>query len=255
VSDALPAGFKMRDASGQPCVLIGNALTCSFALAAGETRTIVVNGAFVVAGTIANTATVSSAGDPNPGNNSASATTTVTGKTCTVIGTFGDDNPLLGTNKADVICGLSGNDKINGKLGNDTIYGNDGDDRLNGLGGNDLIDGGPGTDTVTYAALQQSVRVNLGTHKATGQGVDTFVSIENVTGSPGNDVLVGDALANRLDGSSGNDVVSGAAGADTLVGGAGKDKLNGGAGNDKILGGAGKDTCSQGAGKGTLSSC
>ena len=96
VSDPLPAGFRFRDASGNPCVLTGGTLTCSFDLAAGASRQIQVNGAFVVAGNVTNTATVRSAGDPNAGNDGSTATTAVTGKTCTIVGTFGDDKPCWG---------------------------------------------------------------------------------------------------------------------------------------------------------------
>jgi uncharacterized repeat protein (TIGR01451 family) len=255
VSDQLPAGFKLRDYTGGPCVLIGGKLTCSFDLAAQETRTIRVNGAFLTAGTVSNTAVVSSQGDPVASNNTSSAAVTATGKSCTIVGTFGNDNPLLGTNGNDVICGLSGNDRINAKQGDDTIYGNEGDDRIMGLGGNDLIDGGPGTDTTIYSALLQAVKCHLAQHKATGQGIDTLVSIENVTGSGKADTISGDAHKNVLTGLGGNDSLSGLAGADTLNGGAGKDHLAGGSGNDRMLGGAGPDLCAQGGGTGRKSSC
>ena len=258
VSDPLPAGFRLRDvATGQgACTTSSGTVNCAVgALAPGASATLTVNGAFVSSGSKTNTATVSATGDANSTNNQASTVTAVTGKTCTVIGTFGDDNPLLGTNKADVICGLSGDDRINGKQGNDTIYGNEGNDRLNGLGGDDHLDGGPGTDTVTYASLQQSVRVDLGRHKATGQGADTLVSIENATGSPGDDLLVGSSGRNRLTGGGGADRLSGLGGVDALLGGAGPDVLDGGDGKDSLNGGAGGDTCRPGGGGGSKKSC
>src|SRR5690606_13491332 len=52
----------------------------------------------------------------------------------------------------------------------------------------------------------------------------------------GNDTLIGNAEANRLNGDAGNDILSGGDGADTLVGGAGADTLYGGAGNDTFAG-------------------
>jgi Ca2+-binding RTX toxin-like protein len=197
--------------------------------------------------------------DGKGGTDTATVNVTVTavivsGPTCTIIGTPGND-VLIGTNHDDVICGLGGDDRIIGKRGNDQLYGGDGNDRLMGLGGNDLIDGGAGTDTAQYSALRQAVRVNLGLHRATGQGVDTFVSIENVDGSPLADVLIGDGFANLLNGLAGNDTIKGGAGNDVLVGGAGKDKLRGAGGNDTLRGGAGHDTCTQGGGKGLSSSC
>jgi len=256
LTDKLPAGFVFKSLTGTGCINDAGTIKCSFAtIAPGATRTVVVRGAFVVAKVILNTAVVAADNDAVPGNDTADDTTTVTGKTCTIVGTFGDDNPLLGTNHKDVICGLSGDDRINGKLGNDTIYGNEDDDRIMGLGGDDIINGGPGIDTTTYAAAHQSVRVNLGLHKATGQGVDTLISIENVTGSAYADVLTGNAGANLLQGGGGNDTLNGGAGNDKLSGGAGNDKLSGGAGNDTLNGGTGGDSCTQGGGSGPKKSC
>jgi len=256
LTDHLPVGFLFKSLTGTGCVHDAGTIECSVGtIAAGASRTVVVRGAFVVAKVVLNTAVVAADNDAHPGNDTADDTTTVTGKTCTIVGTFGDDNPLLGTNHKDVICGLSGDDRINGKGGNDTIYGNEDDDRIMGLGGDDHIDGGPGIDTTTYAAAHQSVRVNLGLHKATGQGVDTLISIENATGSAYADVLTGNAGPNLLQGGGGNDTLNGGAGNDKLVGGAGSDKLSGGAGNDTLNGGTGGDSCTQGGGSGPKNSC
>src|SRR5262249_5674369 len=52
---------------------------------------------------------------------------------------------------------------------------------------------------------------------------DTLISIENVTGTNGADVLIGNEGANVLDGRSGNDTLDGGFGNDTLIGGAGTD--------------------------------
>ncbi|MCV6610077.1 MAG: DUF642 domain-containing protein [Amphritea sp.] len=67
-------------------------------------------------------------------------------------------------------------------------------------------------------------------------------SIENVTGTQFNDSIWGDAVANRLDGKEGDDVLKGLAGDDVLLGGSGNDTLNGGAGADTLRGGIGDDT-------------
>ncbi len=61
-------------------------------------------------------------------------------------------------------------------------------------------------------------------------------------GTPNNDVLTGDAMANTLDGFGGDDMLFGLGGNDTLNGGAGNDLLAGGGGTDVIDGGAGIDT-------------
>jgi Ca2+-binding RTX toxin-like protein len=70
---------------------------------------------------------------------------------------------------------------------------------------------------------------------------DTYVSIENLTGSVGNDTLRGNAAAHVIEGGSGNDILDGRAGSDNLDGGDGADILNGGAGSDTLAGGAGAD--------------
>jgi Ca2+-binding RTX toxin-like protein len=224
-------------------------------MAAGSTATVTVNGAFVVAGSVTNTAKVTATGDPNTADDQAVAITTVTGRSCTVVGTFGDDRRLRGTNKADVICGLAGDDRINGKHGHDTVYGNEGDDLLVGLGGDDLLDGGPGTDSVSYGSSQQSVRVDLAGGRARGEGNDTLVSVEDVTGSRYDDVLAGDAGPNRMSGKGGDDLLKGRAGPDALYGGPGRDTLLGGPGIDLLDGGSGPDTCRHGAGAGVSRSC
>ena len=255
LNDPLSSSFRYQGSTSPLCAVLAATFGCNLgSIPAGGTVTITVRGAFVRAGNIANTATISATGDSSAANNTSTAHTTVTGADCTIIGTFGDD-VLIGTNGNDVICGLSGNDRLVGKKGNDTLYGGDGNDRLMGLGGNDLIDGGPGIDRAQYSALAQSVRVNLGLHSATGQGVDVLISIENVTGSPLQDTLIGDAFANVLIGGGGGDRLIGGDGSDALRGGRGNDVLRGGGGNDQLLGGGGSDRCGQGPGSGPKRSC
>nr|WP_280529685.1 cadherin domain-containing protein [Novosphingobium aerophilum] len=64
-----------------------------------------------------------------------------------------------------------------------------------------------------------------------------------ITGTSGNDVLIGGLGNDELIGGRGNDVLSGDAGADDLYGGADNDVLSGGRGDgDVVVGGAGDDT-------------
>ncbi len=67
------------------------------------------------------------------------------------------------------------------------------------------------------------------------------MSIENLIGSAGADVLSGDNGNNQLSGGAGNDALQGAAGNDTLDGQDGNDYLDGGVGADVMRGGAGDD--------------
>jgi Ca2+-binding RTX toxin-like protein len=91
------------------------------------------------------------------------------------------------------------------------------------------LDGQGGADAVDYSAFNSAnpVRVNLALGTATGVA-GGLGSIENVTGGPGDDVLVGDDQANVLHGGPGRDVLIGRGGADTLFGEAGNDVLIGG---------------------------
>jgi Ca2+-binding RTX toxin-like protein len=161
-------------------------------------------------------------------------------------------NTVYGTNAANVISWglppfLSGTsnaaDLVYGLGGDDTIYGYGGSDTLLGGEGADHLDGGSGSDTASYTDSWQGVYVSLQLNSASGgtaQG-DTFVSIENLTGSEYRDVLHGDAGSNILAGNGGDDILYGFGGDDILLGGAGGDWLFGGAGADRLDGGAGRD--------------
>lgn len=61
------------------------------------------------------------------------------------------------------------------------------------------------------------------------------VTIENAKGGAGDDTIIGNDVANQLDGRGGHDVLSGGAGDDVLAGGRGADRLTGGAGADLFL--------------------
>jgi Ca2+-binding RTX toxin-like protein len=164
--------------------------------------------------------------------------------------------------------------------GNDLIFStNDPIDNINGLGG---------IDTVSYALATSAVNVSLyiaGPQNTGGSGIDTLISIENLTGSNFNDTLQGDAFNNVLDGGLGNDYVSyssahgsvtidlggfatGAAGfdtlisienaigssfADTIIGNGINNVIAAGGGNDYIVASLGSDVIDGGSGTDTVS--
>jgi len=163
-----------------------------------------------------------------------------------VLGTAGSDS-ITGDAANNRLNGGAGNDTISGGAGVDSLLGGDGDDLLDGGADGDSLDGGNGLDTVTYASYVSGTALGLTVSLAapntnTGSAAgDSYVSIENVTGTAYNDTITGDAQANRLDGGAGNDLLTGGAGADTLIGGAGDDTLVGGAAGDSLSGGTGVD--------------
>jgi hypothetical protein len=63
-----------------------------------------------------------------------------------------------------------------------------------------------------------------------------------ISGSSGNDSLIGGSSADSISGLGGDDTLKGGGGADTLLGGTGNDSLVGGNGADFLVGGTGNDT-------------
>lgn len=83
----------------------------------------------------------------------------------------------------------------------------------------------------------------------------------DVTGTSGDDRLLGSECSDRIaglggddvvDARGGNDIVVTGAGDDHIVGGAGNDQIDAGAGNDIVFGGAGNDVIRGGAGNDSL---
>ena len=121
---------------------------------------------------------------------------------CTIVGTPKAD-VIRGSSGNDVICGLAGNDKIVGATGMDLVDGGSGNDRLVGSGGSDTLAGLAGKD--------------------------------KITGSAKGDKIGGGAKADRLSGSGGKDVIKAGGGADRLSGGPGRDRISGGSGRDRAV--------------------
>jgi hypothetical protein len=119
-----------------------------------------------------------------------------------------------GTVSGDGSDAISGIENLTGSPAADTITGDDADN---------MLDGGPGHDTVSFAGAPAGVDADLGFNGSTGDGTDTLIGFEDLTGSAHADKLAGDAAANVLIGGDGND---------TLLGGAGNDQLKGEGGAD-----------------------
>jgi Ca2+-binding RTX toxin-like protein len=133
---------------------------------------------------------------------------------------------------------LSGIEGVVGSRFDDVLTGGDANNTFQAEDGNDTIDGGGGLDFASFFLSPAPVTVDLTAGTATGEGTDTLAGIENVVGSGDfGDTLMGDAQANMLLGSGGDDSVSGGDGDDELDGGGGTDALDGGIGTDTCLNG------------------
>lgn len=93
------------------------------------------------------------------------------------------------------------------------------------LAGN--INGGGGSNTLDYSAYVGNIGVIMPLAKA-GLVAGSIAGIQNVRGSIGNDLLVGDANANLLVGGTGRNLI---------IGGGGPDQITGGGGDNILIGG------------------
>ncbi len=186
-----------------------------------------------------------------------------------LIGTVGADT-LSGSKGNDVYSAGAGNDLIKGSAGNDSISGGSGIDTLDYSGLNADItfsrggvitkSGGMGVDTIAAFDVEvikgnanrintidgsggttAALNVDLSTNSLEITGLPvigsaklTVINFSNVNGSENNDVILGDAKANTLNGGGGNDTISGGGGDDLLLGSSGSDVYRGGTGADTL---------------------
>lgn len=110
---------------------------------------------------------------------------------------------LNGGEGADRLDGGTGNDSLSGGIGADTLTGGAGDDRFLISELQDLVieTSGGGTDTVVA-----SFSFSIIDHVEALQ-IASGVSGITITGGAGNDMLVGNGLANNIVGGAGDDVI------------------------------------------------
>jgi Ca2+-binding RTX toxin-like protein len=127
----------------------------------------------------------------------------------TGLGTQGDAN-------GDV---LSNFENLRGGAGADRLTGDANGNTLEGKGGRDTLDGGAGVDFAGYDTAAAGVVANLATSAGTtGEALnDVYINIEGLRGSTFNDLLIGNAADNFLDGGLGADTHDGGAGEDWVT--------------------------------------
>ncbi|WP_187170345.1 cadherin-like domain-containing protein [Salidesulfovibrio onnuriiensis] len=131
-----------------------------------------------------------------------------------------DNNDVVtATEGDDLLKGRGGDDTLVGGIGNDTLYGEEGADSLIGGVGADYLDGGEDIDTVSYAASDAGVSIDLAAGTGTGGHAegDILSNIENVIGSAYDDNITGNDQDNELTGGEGDDTLGGAGGNDTVI--------------------------------------
>lgn len=161
-----------------------------------------------------------------------------------LIYTRGGNDVADGGDGNDYLYGHTGADMLIGGAGNDTLLGGTEDDTLDGGAGGDSLNGGDGVDFASYAGSAAvhirmlASEASLATGDAAG---DTYLDIEGIIGSGGNDTIHGDNGANTLYGGSGDDLIYGRGGGDALYGEDGNDRLLGNGVQDQLSGGNGAD--------------
>lgn len=195
-----------------------------------------------------------------PSASSAAAVPTCAGKRATIVDPSRRDDRIVGTRGADVIVAGRGrgSDVVLGLGGDDLVCGNArtrvrggrGSDTFHGVGtarggrgadtywapiGTGSFDGGGGADLVEFyegyvAGATSGVYVNLALGLASAETSvgslrlrTSLARVEQVRGTPDDDLLLGDGLDNLIWGGGGNDVLNGKAGYDAVAGGPGKD--------------------------------
>ena len=192
-------------------------------------------------------------------------------------GVFSPNNTAsLRGNASEVIGGTDNAERINALGGNDAVYGDGGDDTLEGGAGNDFLRGGDGNDLISDQQGDDLIWGDAGNDTINaGSGIDQVFGGEGddllygglgadvLDGSLGNDIIYGDSGAisrqlvngvwiDVLDGDGSPDVIDGGLGNDTLFGGGDADILDGGEGDDVIYGGLGFDLTAGGFGNDTF---
>lgn len=202
---------------------------------------------------------------------------------------YNGNDYLFGGQGDDQIVAGGGNDYLEGGRGNDTIWGGSGDDvyyfnvgdgidtLIDNKGEKNILRFGAGVDSSKIKLSLGSLLLDLGNGDAihidgfsqndvfNSSSINRFEFADggaltlaellergfDLTGTAGNDLLLGTNTVDRIEGLEGSDILDGGAGDDRLGGGSGNDELYGGEGNDYLNGGIGTDRLEGGSGDDT----
>lgn len=175
-----------------------------------------------------------------------------------LVGSFHGDQ-LSGNGGANILDGLTGDDRLFGAGGTDELWGGDGRNYLDGGAGADRMYGAAGDDTYVVDHADEVILEDEDGGEDTVRSSISFVlpeeswtrSLENLT-LTGTRALsgTGNANSNIIIGNDAANVLLGLGGDDRLMGGGGKDRLSGGAGDDTYVIGGDLDWVVEDAGQG-----
>ncbi len=159
---------------------------------------------------------------------------------------------IQGSDGTDILFGGHLNDNLEAFGNVDNITGGPGDDR---------IDGGDGIDTAAFSGNKIDYTITELTYNtfkvqdnrlSSPDGTDTVIDVNKlqfanetvevvirglfIVGDDTNEVFVGGAQSDFIDGAGGDDSISAGFGNDTEIGGTGSDTMTGGPGNDFVFG-------------------
>jgi hypothetical protein len=157
-----------------------------------------------------------------------------------------DVENVIGSRFPDTLTGSVASNILDGRSGPDVARGLDGDDTFpegEFATGADDFSGGAGRDSVLYGQRRAGITVDLddvADDGAAGEADNVRGDIEVVSSGLGDDVLIGNAVANEFSSQAGTDRFEGRGGSDVLAavdgdaGNRGTDTLLGGGGNDRV---------------------
>ncbi|RMH45774.1 MAG: calcium-binding protein, partial [Alphaproteobacteria bacterium] len=163
-----------------------------------------------------------------------------------VFGGTGNDWIIAGSGD-DVVYGEEGNDTIEGDGGKDILFGGEGNDTISDGSGADVVDAGQGDDLVMATADQSrdalaggagedtldasdgdtdvTVDLSAGTVEMGDAPADAISGFEQLVTGDGDDTVLGDDEATRIETAAGDDEVTDGAGADVVDAGDGDDRV------------------------------